>query len=69
MTLHFANFLEFREVVDEGGVDHAIGRGDATPQAFQILKITPMHLRAGSGERLGCRVRASQSKHLMACSC
>jgi hypothetical protein len=39
-----ADGLEFRGVMDESGVNHAIRGGGSTPQAVQILKITPMNL-------------------------
>lgn len=59
-----ADLFVFREVVDEAGVNHAIGGGGSTPQASQILKITPMDLGTCGGKRLGKpylseRVRAS----------
>jgi len=34
-------------------VNHTVGGGDSTPQAVQILKITPMDLGTSGGKRLG----------------
>ncbi len=51
-----ADFLEFREVVDETGVNHAIRHGCSAAQAFQVFKITSMHLGASGGKRLGGRI-------------
>ena len=52
--------------MDEGSVNYALGGGGSTPQDLNILNVTPMDFDAGGDERLGGRVRASQSKHLMA---
>ncbi len=38
----------------------------STPQAVQILKITPMDLGTSGGKRLGGRIGASEAEHLMA---
>ena len=64
--IDLAILLEFREVVDEGGVDHAVRLGRSAAQAFQVFKIAAMHLGAGGDERLGARIRASKTEHLMA---
>jgi hypothetical protein len=42
--------------MDETGVNHAIRGGGSTPQAVQILKITPMDLGTSGGKRLGGRI-------------
>jgi hypothetical protein len=47
-------------------VNHAIRHGCSTAQAFQIFKITSMHLRTGVDERPGARICASKTEHLMA---
>ncbi len=47
-------------------VNHAIRHGCSTAQAFQVFKIASMHLGTGSDERLGARIRASKTEHLMA---
>jgi hypothetical protein len=39
-----------REVMDKGGVNHAIEHGCSIAQAFQVFKIASMHL--GSGNKL-----------------
>jgi len=57
---------ELREVVDEGGVDHAIRQGGAAAQAFQVFEIASMHLGPRGDKRLGGRIRASKTEHLMA---
>ena len=36
--------LVLREVMDKGGVNHAIEHGCSTAQAFQVFKIASMHL-------------------------
>ena len=64
--VYLAVLLEFREVVDEGGINHAIRHGRSAAQAFQVLKIAPMDLDAGGDERLGARIGASKTEHLMA---
>jgi len=42
VPIRFADFFEFREVMDETGVNHAIRGGGSTPEAVRILRITPM---------------------------
>ena len=64
--IDLAVLLELREVVDEGGVDHAIRHGRAAAQAFQVFEVASMHLGTGGDERLGARIRASEAEHLMA---
>ena len=61
-----ADGLESRPVVDEAGVNHAIRHGRSAAQAFKVLEIASMRLGAGGDERLGARVRASKTEHLMA---
>ena len=58
--------LEFREVVIERRMDHAIGGGRAAAQAVEIFQIAAMHLSARSEKRLGAGVGTRKSKHLMA---
>jgi len=36
--VYLAVFLEFREVMDKSGVNHAIGSGRSAAQAFQVFK-------------------------------
>ena len=55
-----------REVVIEGEVNHAIRHGCTTAQAFEVFKIAAMHLRASLDQRLGARIRARKSDHLVA---
>jgi hypothetical protein len=54
--IYLADFLEFREVVDKSGVNHAIRHGCSTAQAFQVFQIASMHLRARGDKRLGARI-------------
>ena len=63
-----AVFGEFREIVVEGGMDHAIRPGCSAAQTVQILDVAAKHLGAAGGERPGARLRTRQAKHLMACS-
>jgi len=62
--IDFAVFLEFREVVDECGVNHAIGRGRSATQTCEILQISPMYFRTSGDERFGAGIRASEAEHL-----
>ena len=66
MPVNLAVLLEFREVVDEGGVNYGIRAGCSAAQAFQIFEITSMHLGAGGGQRLCARIGACKTEHLMA---
>lgn len=50
----------------EGEVNHAIRHGSSTAQAFEVFKIAAMHLRASLDQRLGARIRARKTDHLMA---
>jgi hypothetical protein len=52
--------------MDETGVNHPVRGGGSAAQAVQILKIASMRLSAGGEQRLGGRIRASKTKHLMA---
>ncbi len=51
--------------MEETGVNHAVGGGDSTLQAVQILKITPMDLGTSGGKRLGGGIGARQTEHLV----
>ena len=62
----FAGSGDVREVMNEGRVDDAIRASRSTSQALGILERPSMHFGAGSGKRLGGRIRASQAEHLMA---
>src|SRR5215467_10129861 len=55
-----------REIVDEGGVDHAVRCGSSAAQAFKILERTAVHFGARRFERLGGGSRARETEHLMA---
>jgi hypothetical protein len=54
-----------QEVVDKSGVNHAIRHRRSTAQAFEILELTAMRVRASGDERRGGRIRASEAHHLM----
>ena len=43
-----------------------MGRGRSAAQAFQILEIASMRLRAGGDKRLGVRIGAGETRHPMA---
>src|ERR1700677_4857010 len=57
---------ELREIVDEGGVDHAVRHRGSDAQTLQVFKMPSMHLSARGGKRFCTRIRASKSKHPMA---
>jgi hypothetical protein len=54
---------EFREVVDEGRVDHAVGCGRAAAQPVQILDGAAVHLGARCRKRCGSLVRPGEPEH------
>jgi hypothetical protein len=54
-----------REVVVEGGVDHAVRRGRAATQAIKIFERAAMDRSAGGGERLPTDIRAREAEHPM----
>ncbi len=56
-----ANLHELREVVVEGGVDHAVRLGRPAAQTLQVFQIPSMNLGPAAS-----RIRPSQSEHLMA---
>jgi hypothetical protein len=56
VPIYVTVLLEFREVVDKGGVNHGIRRGCSTAEAFRVFKITPMNLGTSGGQRLGARI-------------
>ncbi len=64
--IDLAVFRELRKVMDEGGVNHAVRLGCPAAQTLQVFKITSMHLGTPSDKRLGARIRASETEHLMA---
>jgi hypothetical protein len=61
-----AYFLELREIVNEGRVDHTLRHGRAPAEAFEVSKIATMHLGARGQERLGSDLRAREAQHLVA---
>jgi len=58
---------ELREVVVKSGVDHTVRHRCSTAQAFQVVQVAAMHLRASRGQRLCARIGARHTEHLMAC--
>jgi hypothetical protein len=65
-AVHLAVLREFREIMIECSVDHPICGSSAIAQAWQIVEIAAMRLRAENGKRFRRRVRADKTKHLMA---
>jgi hypothetical protein len=63
--VYLANFLELREIVNEGRVDHTVRQGRPFAQAFEVSKIAAMHLGARGHKRLGAGLRAREAQHLM----
>ncbi len=56
-----------REVVNEGGVDDAVGRRRAAFQAVVIGEIAALDLGARGRERLSAGIRAREAEDLVAC--
>jgi hypothetical protein len=54
-----------REVVNEGGVDHAIRSGRSRVQALEIFERTAVDIGSCPGKGRGSRVRAGEAEHLM----
>src|SRR4029077_16757348 len=54
-------------VVDEAGVDHAVGSGCSTAQALEILQRAVMYLGSPRNERLCGLIRASQAEDFVTC--
>jgi len=58
--------LDFREVVDKGGVNHGVRQGCSAAQAFQVFQIAPVHLGSGGDKGPGARIGAGETKHPVA---
>jgi len=54
--------------MNEAGMNHGVRLGCSTAQALQVFQIAPMHLGTGSCKTFGPRLRAGQTKHLVACT-
>jgi hypothetical protein len=54
-----------REVVDVGGVDHAIRGGGAAAEAVEILEGAPMNARSGGLESRRCLIGACETDDLV----
>jgi hypothetical protein len=54
------------EVVFEGEVDYAVGRGCLVVQCFEVVEATAAHLGACGGEGGGGGVRAGEPDDLVA---
>jgi hypothetical protein len=52
--------------VVKGEVNYAIGLGSAAAQAFQIFKVSSMHLGPGGDQRLSASLATSEAEYLMA---
>jgi hypothetical protein len=63
----FSSGSVIREVVDEAGVDHAVGSGCSTSEALEILKRAVMCIGSQRSERLGGLIRASQAEDFVTC--
>ena len=55
----------FREVVDEGRVNHALASPGARGEALKILKRTTMDISSCRCKGRGSRIRPSQAKYLV----
>jgi hypothetical protein len=66
--IQLAAFRESCPVVPEGGVNDGVSRSGSAAQAFQVFQIAAMHLSPGSGQRLGARIAARKTEHLVACA-
>jgi hypothetical protein len=64
--IYLTDFLDSREVVDKGGVNHTIRHSGSTPQAFEVFKITSMRLSTSGENRLCSLIGSSTSEHLVA---
>ncbi len=53
--------------MDKTRVNYAIGHRCSAAQAFEVFKIASMHLCTSRNKRLGTRIRASKTEHLMPC--
>ena len=60
-----ARLLDLGEVVDVGGVDHAVRLLRAAAQAVEVLERAAVDLGAGALERRGSLVRAGEADHLV----
>jgi hypothetical protein len=54
-----------REIVDKSCVDHSVGSRRSATKAFEIFERTAMYVGSGCGKGFGCRIRASETEHLM----
>ena len=55
------------EVVDERGVDDAVDSVRTRTQTVEVGDVASLHLRTGSGDLLGGRLRTCQADDLMTC--
>jgi hypothetical protein len=65
MLVDLAVFREFREVVDKGGVNHAVGHCCSAAQTLKVFERTAMDFSSGRDQRLGAGISAGEPEHLM----
>src|SRR5579862_660982 len=66
--VEFAAFRKLRPVVPESDVKDGIGRSGAATEAFQVLQIAAMDFSASCDQRLGARIAACKTEHLVTCA-
>jgi hypothetical protein len=49
-------------------VNNTVGCGGTAAEAFQVFQIATLHISAGCGQKLGARIAASKTEHLVTCS-
>ena len=62
LSANFVQSMPKRDVKD------GIGRSGAAAEAFQVFQIAAMDISAGCGQRLGARIAARKTEHLVACA-
>src|SRR5579863_4222561 len=66
--VEFAAFRKLRPVVPESDVKDGIGGSGAATEAFQVLQIAAMDFSASCDQRLGARIAACKTEHLVTCA-
>jgi hypothetical protein len=61
-------FRKLRPIVPKRDVKDGIGRSGTAAEAFQVFQITALYLSPGCGQRLGARIAASKTEHLVTCA-
>jgi hypothetical protein len=65
VSIGLAVFLKSREVVNEGGVDHAIRCSRSAAQAREIVERAALNGGPYRGKRGGSRIRPSEAEYLV----